>query len=149
MKFGDMSRNEVVKLFSFDRFEALRASKGITKKYIADALNRTPTLIQDWKSGKSAPNKEQLRIVSNILGTTPEYLSGETDEKTPPAPKSESGRREADELETRFMNAVQRLPLVQKVALVEILEAAVRDETAGTPRSLPLRAVSQAAPVGR
>ena len=129
-------------MFSFNRFESLRASKGITKKYIADALDRTPTLIQDWKSGKSAPNKEQLRIVADILGTTPEYLSGETNEKEPPALKNESGRKQ-DELETRFMNAVQRLPLVQKVALLELVEAAVRNDSAETPQTLPRLSVAQ------
>ena len=120
-------------MFSFDRFEALRASKGITKKYIADALNRTPTLIQDWKSGKSAPNKEQLRIVSNILGTTPEYLSGETDEKNPPAPKSESGRNDAPtDTMAQIIETASHLQPIQQEFLLAFLKSVVRSTPAET-----------------
>ena len=66
-------------MFNFDRFESLRSSKGISKKHIADALNRQPSLIQAWKNGKAMPNEEQLQIVADILGTTAEYLSGQSD----------------------------------------------------------------------
>ena len=68
------------KLFLYDRFEALRVSRGITKTFIAQSLGRTPTLCQDWKQQKSQPNAAQLREVARILGTTPAYLRGETDE---------------------------------------------------------------------
>ena len=132
MRFGDMHRIEVVTLFSFNRFESLRASKGITKKYIADALDRTPTLIQDWKSGKSAPNKEQLQIVADILGTTPEYLSGETDEKNPPT--SRSGNPWAERLRSlspadlslfvRILESLENNPTGTRAALDLALTAA-------------------------
>lgn len=68
----------------YNRFEALRAEQGITKKYIAEAINRTPTVCQDWKSGKSSPNEEQLKIVADILHTTVDYLQGYTDVKEKP-----------------------------------------------------------------
>lgn len=67
-------------MFDFTRFEKLRAKKGVTKAHIAAAIGRTPTAIQDWKQKKSVPNTEQLKIVAEILGTTPEYLMGETDD---------------------------------------------------------------------
>jgi transcriptional regulator with XRE-family HTH domain len=70
----------VSKLFLYDRFEALRVSRGITKTFIAQSLGRTPTLCQDWKQQKSQPNDAQLREVARILGTTTAYLRGETDE---------------------------------------------------------------------
>lgn len=66
-------------MFDYDRFDQLRASKGITKKFIAQSLGRTSTICQDWKQQKSQPNPEQLRIVAKILDTTPAYLTGETD----------------------------------------------------------------------
>lgn len=68
----------------YDRFENLRAERGITKKYIADALNRKDTICQDWKKGKSTPNPAQLSIIADILNTTPEYLKGESDIKEKP-----------------------------------------------------------------
>ncbi len=72
-------------MFIFARFEELRSSQGVTKAYIASALNRTPTLIQDWKKGKSEPSDEQLAVVAEILRTTPAYLRGETNIKNQPA----------------------------------------------------------------
>ena len=68
-------------LFIFTRFEEIRAEKGITKTFLAEKLKRKPTIFQDWKYGKSTPNVTQLRIIARELGTTPEYLTGETDEK--------------------------------------------------------------------
>lgn len=66
----------VIFLFDYERFEELRASKGITKKFIAQALGRSATLCQDWKQGKSKPSEEQLKTVAEILGTSVSYLCG-------------------------------------------------------------------------
>ena len=70
----------VIILFDYERFEELRASKGITKKFIAQALGRSPTICQDWKQGKSRPSEEQLRTVAEILDTSVAYLVGEAAE---------------------------------------------------------------------
>ena len=70
-------------MFSFARFEELRQEKGIKKTFLAEKLHRTSTIFQDWKAGKSKPSYGQLRIIAEALGTTPEYLTGETDEKKP------------------------------------------------------------------
>ncbi len=67
-------------MFDYDRFEQLRRSKGITKKFIAQSLGRSATLCQDWKQRKSQPSQAQLRQVADILDTTPAYLMGETEE---------------------------------------------------------------------
>ena len=70
-------------MLNYDRFEQLRRSRGMTKKFIAQALDRSPTLCQDWKQRKSQPSHEQLCRVAELLGTTPAYLSGDTDEPGP------------------------------------------------------------------
>lgn len=67
----------------YDRFEQLRRERGITKKFIASSLGRSPTLCQDWKQRKSQPSPEQLSRVADILGTTAAYLRGETDDPAP------------------------------------------------------------------
>ena len=72
-------------MFDYDRFEQLRRSKGITKKFIAQSLGRSATLCQDWKQHKSQPSQAQLRQVADILDTTPSYLMGETEEPSPSA----------------------------------------------------------------
>lgn len=67
-------------MFRFDRFEEARSKMGITKKFVADAISRKSQVIQDWKSGKSEPNDQQLEIVARILHVVPEYLRGIVDE---------------------------------------------------------------------
>ena len=70
-------------MFRFDRFEELRKERGITKTFIAKQLGRGPSLCQSWKDGKATPSPEQLKFVADILGVTPDYLMGETDERYP------------------------------------------------------------------
>ena len=70
-------------MFDYDRFEQLRRSKGITKKFIAQSLGRSATLCQDWKQRKSQPSQAQLQRLAEILDTTPAYLTGETEEPSP------------------------------------------------------------------
>ena len=70
-------------MFIYERFEALRVSKGVTKRFIAQELGRSPSLCQDWKLRKSQPSDEQLQVVARILGTTPAYLRGETEDPSP------------------------------------------------------------------
>ena len=79
-------------MLNYDRFEQLRRSRGITKKFIAQYLGRSATLCQDWKQKKSVPSAEQMSLVADILGTTPAYLSGMTDDPSP-------ATNESDELE--------------------------------------------------
>ena len=116
-------------MFIYERFEALRKSRGITKRFIAQSLDRSPTLCQDWKLQKSQPNDEQLAVVADILGTTPAYLRGETDEVSPaPAQDGElaellTSLREREEMRMLFKLAQDASPedVRQAVKIIEAL----------------------------
>lgn len=136
-------------MFKYDRMNALAEEKGIKKAHICRKLGRPVYYLRDVERNHSDIQGESLQIIADILGTTPEYLSGETDNKEPPTLENENGRKPEDELETRFMNAVQRLPLTQKVALLELVEAAVGNGSAETPQIRSRLSVSQAVPAGR
>ena len=105
-----------------------------------------------WKKG-AIPQERILVRLADYFSVPLESLTAETpsasDSKEPLTLENESGRKEADELETRFMNAVQCLPLPQKIALVEILEAAIGNGSADTRQIRQRLSASQAAPVGR
>ena len=114
-------------MFDYERFENLRASKGITKKFIAQALGRSATVCQDWKQGKSRPSEEQLRIVAEILGTSPAYLMGE-DVEPVPADEEElmellSALREREDMRMLFKLAQDASPedVRQAVKIIEAL----------------------------
>ena len=116
-------------MFIYERFEALRSSRGITKRFIAQSLGRSPTLCQDWKMHKSQPSDEQLAVGARSLGTTPDYLRGETDEVSPaPAEDGElaellSSLREREDMRMLFKLAHDASPedVRQAVRIIEAL----------------------------
>lgn len=67
-------------MFDFTRFNDLAKRKGITKLYIATQIGRHQSIFNDWSKGKSVPKPEHLRQVATLLDTTPEYLTGESDD---------------------------------------------------------------------
>ena len=117
-------------MFDYDRFEQLRRSKGITKKFIAQSLGRSATLCQDWKQHKSQPGSEQLRRVADILGTTPAYLLGETDEVSPETAGTELDRlltalKEREDMRMLFSLAKDASPedVLQAVKIIKALRS--------------------------
>ena len=106
-------------MFCYDRFEQLIRETGVTKASIARRLNRTPTVCQDWKAGKSEPNDQQLRIVAQALGTTSAYLRGETDLKKIPAGEKAG---EADPLDERLEELLSHADDSLKQAMIAFLE---------------------------
>ncbi|MBR4545011.1 MAG: helix-turn-helix transcriptional regulator [Oscillibacter sp.] len=70
------------------RIENLMKSRGLNQKEFAAKMRVTPTTVTDWKTGKSKSYQRiiLMRDIANILGTTPEYLLGKSDEKSPPTP---------------------------------------------------------------
>lgn len=115
-------------MFDYDRFEELRSSKGITKKFIAQELGRSATLCQDWKQKKSQPSPQQLKTVANILGTTSEYLSGLSDDPSPAADDNElmellTALRDREEMRMLFSLAKDASPadVRQAVTIIQAL----------------------------
>ena len=127
-----LHKNGVIFLFQYDRFETLLKSRGITKTHISRCLGRSATLCQDWKQQKSQPSDKQLREVARILGTTPEYLRGETDEISPDAMSEEmeqllTSLREREDMRMLFKLAQDASPEDVRQA-VKIIEALRRDD---------------------
>ena len=104
-------------MFDYDRLEELRKSKGITQKFIADTIRRKPSIFQAWRDEKSIPSEQQLRAVANILGTTPEYLNGETDEKTPATISDGDKKADYDELTGFVLDIMKQLPTEGRIQL--------------------------------
>ncbi len=113
-------------LFQYERFEALRVSRGITKTFIAQSLGRSATLCQDWKQQKSQPSEAQLAEVARILNTTPAYLRGETDDPSAGDDELEAlltSLREREDMRMLFKLAQDASPedVRQAVKIIEAL----------------------------
>lgn len=87
-------------------------------------LDRTASICHDWKAGKSSPNEKQIQIVAKILGTSPEYLKGETDEKAP----AEAG--EGSKYDRIIMEILENITDETKAALIPLLQQMQRQEEA-------------------
>lgn len=60
------------------RMDQLASAKGWSRSQVLRQIPLTTTAANDWKAGKSSPEKHLDRI-AEILNTTVEYLKGETD----------------------------------------------------------------------
>lgn len=64
----------------FERFDALLKESGKTKTHLCKAVGREIYYLNDVKKGCVVPD-EYIVIFAQELNTTPEYLTGETDQR--------------------------------------------------------------------
>lgn len=58
----------------YEKFECLIESKGITAYRVAKDTGIAPTVFSDWKTGKSKPKVDKLKILADYFGVTIEYF---------------------------------------------------------------------------
>ena len=68
-------------MVNIDRIKELAKEKGIKIKYICSQLGLAETYLSNVKNGKDRMTDERLQKIADILDTTVEYLTGESDEK--------------------------------------------------------------------
>lgn len=70
-------------MFKYDRMNELIRIKGIKKAHICRELGRSPYYLRDAEKINAEISGDALLIMARILGTTPEYLTGDTDDPAP------------------------------------------------------------------
>lgn len=65
-------------MFNSEGFEVLVKDSGLKKQFLAIMIGKKPSIFNDWKAGKSEPKREYLEILAKELGTSPEFLAGES-----------------------------------------------------------------------
>lgn len=80
----DLTNSKIPRLFE------LMKSKGVTAAALARSLKISQGNVTDWKMGRAAPSAGVMTAVADYLGTTPEYLRGETDDPSPANGKGNS-----------------------------------------------------------
>jgi len=73
-----------------DRIKECAKKKRLSVAAICAEIGMSRGYIRDVEAGKSRITEERLEKIAEFLGTTPEYLRGETDEKNKPAPETEN-----------------------------------------------------------
>ena len=62
------------------RIKLLAKEKGLKIKFICNKLGLAETYLSNVSNGKDRMTDERLKIIADLLETTPEYLNGETDD---------------------------------------------------------------------
>ena len=82
---------------TIDRIKSLAKEKGIKMKFLTDSLGLNASYLSNVKSGKTQIVRDRLEILAGILGTTADYLAGDTNYPYPAtSPNYEAHRAEYD-----------------------------------------------------
>ncbi len=73
-------------MFRYDRLEERIKATGKKKVYLCEKLNKCPTYLRDAKKQNTNIKGVDLQILADELDTTPEYLSGVSDEENKTSP---------------------------------------------------------------
>lgn len=61
-------------MFSYKKFEELLSKNNITQYRVAKDTGLYPTLFYEWKSGKSCPKIDKIKIIADYFGVSIEYF---------------------------------------------------------------------------
>ena len=64
-----------------NKFRRARLIKGIKQKDLATLLGVSCVSVSQWENGKTLPNVTRLKDVAEALGTTVDYLIGDTERR--------------------------------------------------------------------
>lgn len=92
-------------MYEIDKIKRLAKEQGKSLSFICAQLKTSRTFFLDVERGKSSLKPDRLAQIADILGTTPEYLRGETDIKEKPA---ENGELSEDDI--KLLAFFNRLP---------------------------------------
>lgn len=102
----------------------LADTKGVSQTFICDKLEKKRNYLFNLKKQNKEPSDDQMVIIANVLGTTVEYLKGETDDPAPAKEKSPSELDEllSDPLNKELFDKLAKLSAAKKKALLALIE---------------------------
>lgn len=76
-------------MVNIDRLKKTTKENGWSLTFLCEKLGVAHSYFTDVKNGKTKISEERLKKIASLLGTTPDYLLGKTDEKEPHRSKKE------------------------------------------------------------
>ena len=67
-------------MFEYERKKKILEERGLTAYKVSKDTGIAQTSFSDWKKGKSKPSAEKIKILSDYLGVSLEYLLGGNEE---------------------------------------------------------------------
>lgn len=103
----------------YDRIWDLSQRRGKSKSFLSVAMGHTKSYLNDARKQNTNIKREELEILAAELETSVEYLTGDTDEQTPPTLNEKGGARQRLLEETRDMNAEELQAVAQYIAFLK------------------------------
>ena len=88
-----------------ERLAQCRGELGITKQEAAKRMNVSQPAYLRYESGERSPSIQMIQTMASVLGTSAEYLMGETDQ---PSPVSYNIKRSEDPLLFQFVEMYKK-----------------------------------------
>lgn len=117
-----MNKNEVFVLSTIDNILYLAKQKGIKQVYICNQLGLDTTWLRTVKKQNINISPERLAQIADILGTTVEYLNGETDNPEKEKSPSELDELLKDPLNKELFDKLAKLSPAKKKAVLALIE---------------------------
>lgn len=99
---------------NIDRIKALIKKRGLKIKYVCAELGLAETYLSNVKNGKDRMTDERLYAIADVLGTTYEYLTDQTDDPKPKNKKTPEITSNADIISTG--KNIYMIPLFENVS---------------------------------
>ena len=91
---------------------------GVMQSYICDTLGKNRHFMHDLWNGKTSLKPAEVKIVADILHTTPEYLTDQTDD-----PEIKKETAVADDLDREILELFATLSAEQKIRFLDLLRS--------------------------
>lgn len=118
----------------WERFEELRALKGVSAYEVAKACGFGASVLSSWKKGRYTPKDDKMRKIADYFGVPVEYLRGDpvqTNEQAAEYPVNEDAKRILQMLAKRpdimkFVQAAEQAAPEDVTAATDVLLALIR-----------------------
>ena len=104
-------------MFRYDRLDELVKETGLKKNYLSTKIGHTGRYLNDAKKQNTDIKLAEVQVLAKELGTTAEYLRGETDQKNKPTLISES---ELDETTKELFDILTNATEEEREALLNM-----------------------------
>ena len=106
-------------MVNINKIKALSKEKGVKQGYLCEKLGKHFTYLNDIAKGKTSMSLESIEQIADILETTVEYLTDETDD---PSPKEKEPVTALDEVESAVIEILRGMTVQEKLELIEYLK---------------------------
>ena len=108
---------------NFEKLKSLIKEQGVSQTFICSRLNKHRSFLLDVYNHRSSLKPEQIEVIAEILHTTSEYLTDQTEEK---GIKKETASN--DDLNARFVKLFMRLSPEEQEREIAFLESKVASQ---------------------